>query len=129
MPSLDDEIYKYLNGLDDNGSAISFGAESHEKSFGANFEDILQIAQIEIEIIKGNNVGVWGAFDGGQFRPLGFAKRGINRITVDVDPGTDDYPRCQKLTLALREMSKSALAIGTLAVLYYETKEEESFRD
>lgn len=123
------EIYQYLSSNADDGNAINFNVETHQKSWGADFEKIIEIVQIEVEIIQGNNVGVWYQLDNGPWRQKGTVKRGFNRVNIDVDSDTGDFPRCRIMRIGFREISQSKLTIGTVAVRYYETEDEEEERD
>lgn len=122
------EIYQYLTGNDDDGNAINFDVETHQKSWGADFEKIIEVVQVEVEIIQGNNVGFWFQLDNGKWKQGGTVKRGFNRVNIDVDVNTGDFPRCRVMRIGFREMSKLKLVIGTVAIRYYETEDEEDER-
>lgn len=125
-----EEIYQYLTGTTDNGSAINFDVETPAKNWGEKFEDIIYPVQLEFQVIYGHNVQIFIAYDGGQFKPISkTASFGINRITLDVDTQTGDYPRCQFMQVAFREISQSKLVIANFAVLYYLSSEVEELRD
>ena len=118
------EIYEYLIGSDDDGSSININVESKQTSLGANFEDVIYPAELIVEIESGNNIQMMISYDNAPYRDIGrTVKKGINRIALDIDPETGDFPRCQQLRIAYREFSQSPVIIGRLAMLYYDSEE------
>lgn len=124
-----EEIYEYLVELDDDGNAINLNVETKQTSLGANFEDIIYPVELIVEIELGNNIQMMVSYDGGAYLPAGTAKRGLNRLALDIDVRTGEMPRCRQINIAYKEFSKSSVRLGRLAVLYYdsdEVEEEES---
>lgn len=123
------EIFQYLVGLNDDGNAISFNMETPETNLGTNFEEIFYPVEIQLEIKEGHNIQVFVAYDSNDFKSVGTARRGVNRIPLHVDESTQNFPRCQKMRIALREFSKSQCTIASMAVLYYLSEDLEEFRE
>lgn len=126
---MNEEIFQYLTGNTDDSSAIGFNIETGNRSIAAYFEQIVQPVEIELEVKKGHNIEVYISIDNENFKPVGKAQRGINRITLATNVQTDDFLRCQVIKLALRETSKAECVIGRCAILYYELSDVEELRD
>ena len=125
MAAKNNEIYEFLSGLDDNGSAISLNVETKQGSLDTSFETIINPVELIIEVIAGNGISIMVAYDDGPFKTVGVVNKGCTRLTLDVDPATGDFPRCRQITIAYREFSESTCVLGRLAILYYETEESE----
>ena len=123
------EVYQFFEGLTDDGAPISFNIETNNNAM-VNFETIVEPRIIMAEVKEGNNIGVFVAYDDGSFKQINGVslKRGFTRILLDVDPLTQDYPRCRVMKIALREFSGSRCTISRMAIQYYETHDQEDSR-
>lgn len=124
-----EEIYEFLNGLDDAGNAINFTLEQNDGSLGAAFESIIYPVEVSLNVKEGHDIQVFISLDGGVPFPVGIAKRGLNRLPIDVNPRTDDYARCRLIKVVLREFSKSKVVIANLAIQYYLSSDVEEYRE
>lgn len=122
------EVYQFLDGLTDDGAPINFNLETHNLPFSANFETIVEPRSVLVEIKEGSNVGVYVAYDDGAFMQVGTVKRGYTQLTLDADANDDEFPRCRNMKIALREYSGGRCTVSRLAVLYYETQDNEDYR-
>ena len=130
MPnSGNEEIYAYLSGNDDDGNSISCAVESNDGSLGVAFKSMSAIVEISLNIIMGHNISVFIGLDGHELIQIGVAKKGLNRIPVDISPKTDDFARCRLMKIALKEFSKSKVVIANVAVKYYLLPDVETERD
>lgn len=120
------EINQYLTGNTDNGKAINMNAESPNRNIAALFEHKIMPVEIDVEVKLGNNIGLFISYDNDVYKQIGRLNRGINRISIDTDPESGDYPRCNSLRLAFRDFSKLKTIISTTAILYYELEDFEN---
>lgn len=126
--TLGKEIYQFLDSLTDNGNPINFNVETHNMPFTALFETIVEPRSVLVEVKEGNNVVIYVAYDDGAFMQIGTVKRGYTEIPLDADPNDDNFPRCRSMKIALREYSSNRCTISRLAVIYYETQDNEEER-
>lgn len=122
----DQEIYEYLSGTTDDGNGINFNVETKHGILGTNFEDVIYPVELLVEVEEGNNIAMSISLDGGTFFPVGIVRRGFNRLPIDIDKKTGDFPRCRQIAIAYREMSEAKVIIARLAINYYEANEVES---
>jgi len=122
------EIFQYLSGSSDAGSAINFTVETTDSSLGMNFETLIMPVEISFNVKVGSNIGVFIGLDGATPIQIGTAKKGLNRIDVDISPRDENFARCRSLKISFREFSKSKAVIANVAVKFYATEEVESWR-
>lgn len=121
------EVYEFFTGLTDNGNPINMNVEGNNMQI-VTFNAIFEPRILQMEVKEGSNVQLFVAYDDGAFKPAGVAKRGYTKITLDVDPMTDAFPRCRLMKVAWREYSSNRCTISRMAVLGYEVPDEEDYR-
>ena len=85
MPnSGNEEIYAYLSGNDDDGNSISCAVESNDGSLGVAFESVVFPVECMLNIIQGHDLQIFIGLDGHALIPIGVAKKGLNRIPIDL---------------------------------------------
>ena len=128
-PPPNEEIFQYLMGLTDDGNSISCAVESNDGSLGVAFESIVYPVEVMLNIPEGHDIQVFIGLDGHSLISIGTAKKGLNRIPIDIDPKGDQIARCRLMKIALKEFSKSKVTIANAAIRYYLSSEVEEQRD
>lgn len=125
--ALGTEVYEFFEGLTDDGNPINMNVEQNNMQI-VTFNSLFEPRILQMEVKEGNNVQLFVAYDDGAFKSAGTTKRGYTKVTLDVDPMTDAFPRCRMMKVAWREYSSNRCTISRMAVLGYEVPDEEDYR-
>lgn len=119
------EVFQYLVGATDDGSAINMRYDSNDFPLKTDFDRIIYPVELLVEIQQGHDVQLMVSYDGKPFIPVGYANKGLTRIALDIDKEDGNFPRCRTIAISYREFSSSKIIFSRLALLYYETEEIE----
>lgn len=125
-----DEVYEFLYGtMDNNANEIHFRADSQPITLSSTFENVVYPYKIVIEAERGSAIQCFVSLDGDDFYEIqGEAVKGCTIMHV-TSPNYDEKPaRCRKITVSLRESSKTICSISRVAIVYADTYDEELFK-
>jgi hypothetical protein len=128
-------IFELFNGeLDDRVTSdkeIPFRIDTSQISLSGDFEKICYPKKVIIESERGSGIQCFISLDDDAFYDIeGEAVKGCTILQVtSKDPQVVQPPRCRKLRLSIRDMTKKLCKINRIALVYSETLEEENHRE
>jgi len=118
---LDDDVYT------DDGSEIFMRADTQEIQLMREFETYVCPISVLAEVDRGAMIKVMVHLDGEEPYELeGYLKKGVSKLKIHSrDRMQDSPPRCRKLRLSFRDMSKQICRINQVAVVYLPSAMED----
>lgn len=124
------ECFEFLSGESDNSRDVYMRLDTDFITLAKMFEKISYPQEVIIEADRGNGISCFASLDEGPFYELeGQAMKGCTILKVqNPDPSQNKPPRCRRMKLSLRSLSKTLPKIYRVAILYTATNEEENFK-
>lgn len=123
------KIYDFLSGTSDDNNEIPFSITTSNITLMKDFELFAYPRYIIAEIMAGTNGKCFVSLDDGPFYELKTPLlKGVNRIVVTPqDPASkEQYARCKKIRICIKEFSKGIFKVNRLALAYNESLEFET---
>jgi hypothetical protein len=123
-------VYELFSGTSDFGSTeIPWNMTTSNLTLGSFFENLIYLREIIVEVLAGSGIKAYIALDGEEFYPIkSDLVKGINILKVTKKADDMSEPSCNTIKLSLREISKGAVKIGRIAIIYDESL-EKIYRD
>jgi len=120
------KIYEFLKGYDDDGAAIPFNITTSIVTLNPEFEKISYPRFLILDAEAGNTLKIFVSMDNDSFYGLeSTVNKGCERIAVTPKEPNDEYARCRKIRISIKEFSKGICKISRMALLYSLNEEYE----
>jgi hypothetical protein len=115
-----------LKGYDDDGAAIPFSITTSNVTLNPEFEKVSYPRFFILEVEAGNTLKCFVSLDNDSFYELQTTlNKGCARIAITPKEFDDEYARCRKIRLTVKEYSKGICKISRMALLYSQNQEYE----